>query len=841
MTLSLFPHPESERARRTRLYRGVISDADYERKRYTVLLDDPKRSMPNCQWAASLMSGLIGLRSNYMPTVGTRVLVLYDGTPYIISTMDSGLPDTINGRGESITGQLDFIAELDLPESTAASYAGSTMPADLLPGELDLGIQTGGALQLLYNMARLEAGARTAVELHLLDEMVRIINQKYVHYNALGSMVVENTGGGPSLIWKASSKTHEARGDLEPDTPEAELEGGKIKPESVAEHLRQRFVAYMGYLGDFLNLVICDPDDTVRGHLAQQNSGKSRVHMGADGTLLVQSVSEIIMERVAVLPVPVQHKELDDPEGNLREDIESAVQAGGEQLDELLKRWEWGKNNERMSLLPYQLREYSRFISQLYSWARLLGQDKDFALPSEAESDIPTWDNLAADVSRANAGADTSSYFPIYATWRMFRDGAILFQDGWGSSTLYSQGDIRHSARRDIIQEAGRDFVVVAGRSFFVNARRHAEINALTGKMSLRSRIGFQALCEWGPVWLKSDAPDPADPEYADLRKTKDDQPDPDYDPVPEKAEYGVLIEAARGSGMIRSSRRLALEATGQHLRDSEKEDITNSGGSIVLTSSQDVLMRAQRNSVWSVAGIDGDEATGNMRLTGAGLTANMTERIYLNAVKTLDLNRKLTIREQEIHTLNIIAGSVAAAGGFYGPPNQGDPTGSQTPKPHTNHIRLLEDYSGAQKPEMLQSDELERLKNSKLTRVPSKLFQGALPTWEHFPLKEYMPDGTGEDVLPMRSSAQEHLSLDDSLHTTYGEWDWTHNQLSSGDDRTGAKRPDPWYGRDAAWRYSSSTEPLLHLPSEKKGLELAEVADITTTARIMRYWRKSS
>lgn len=828
----------------TGLYPGVISGCDYERKTYTVDLDGPYgRSIGGCVWAVGPICGLIGIKTNHMPLPGTRVMVWAGPTNYIIATLPSDPPDRVGGKIQSITGQLDFLATLGLP-SAGTSQAAQPFPSDLLPGELDLGFQTGSSLQLLYHLSRLKAGERAAVECHLLEEMVRVISEEYQHFSALGKLTIANTGGGPSLVWQATSKTHERLGNLDPGDPEAKVSNGRIDADSVAETLRARFVAYMGYLGDFLNLLICDPDDTVAGYLSQANSGKQRIHLGTDGTVLVQSVAEIAFERVVRIPVPVQLKDLKDPTGDTRQDIENAVKQGGARLDDLLKRWEWGKSNERMHLLPYQLREYSRYLSQLHSWARLLAQENDFRLPSEAECDAPSWNNRELDVERANQDVDSSDFFEVYATIRIFRNGAVMLQDGAGSSVLLSDGDVRIAATRDVEIEAGRDIRMVAGRNFFGNVRRNIELNAITGHLATKSRLSWKALCEWGGIWLKSDAADPRDPEFDANSFDLSDQPDPEFDQAPAYPEFGIFLDAPLGSMMLQSGRRLVLESTGSAVRDAEKADAANTEGSVLIRSAaQDVMIKGMRNGLWAV-GAEGDDTTeGNLRIETSGLTVQARDRVYVDATHSIALGTHLVVRPEQIHATTLTARSLAASSGIFGPPVKGETEpGGKAPPTHFNHIRKLADFNASQSPDMLDAGENERKTNSKKVRMPGRMFRQALPTWNYFKPEEYIPGSSvdAEAVMPFRSPSQERLALDTNLHAIYGEWTWSSdNALNSADARTGDKRPDPWYGATPKWLKSDSAEEMLHVPSSNSGEAFAAPADVVDGARIMRYWRK--
>lgn len=845
MTLSIFPSKSAERLRTGDVVTGVIRRFNYRKKTYSVSVDRPKATLKNCHWAEDTILGLIGARHGSMPTPGTRVVVLVSKPNFIIKTLPNDMPDAKGGKVQSITGQLDFLKELNIEDTDEGSNDRRPLPADLLPGEESWSLPTGPAMQLLYTMARLQGSSRAAVETHLLDDLVRIICERYEHLSSLGKLEVINDGGGPSVVFKAASLTHEARGNLDVSEPEAEVSNNKVDAESLADILRHRFVSYMGYLGDFLNLIVCDPDDTVKGYLAQQNSGKFRAHTGQDGTLLLQSTAEIILERTVTIPIPIQNHELDDPEGDTRQMIEQAVRKGGERLDTMLQRWEWGKRNERMHLLPYQLREYARYISQLHSWGRLLGRENDFTMLSESETDQPTWDNGQDDVIRANKARDSASYLNTYSTIRMMRDGSIMLMDGWNSSIIMSTGDVRFSALRDLDCEAGRDIRMTAGRNFYAMARRHMELGAMVGQMSLRGRTGIQALAEWGPIWLKSDAPDINDPAYGDKAKTKDDQPDPELDPAPEKHEFGIILDVPQSSVLALSGRRVRLETTGNALADSEIDNVKNSMGSIELVAKkQDIHLSSARNSSWTtVTSSRDDAAVGNLMLRAEGFVVQANDTASIRATNMLELNRQVVIRKEDTCISRLVVGS--CVGTLYGP--KAGPTDVQgVVGSHFNHVLKKEDYSGDPSLRLVQGDEGARSQAALKSKLDIKAgFKKVTePVWNYHKPVEYLPairSGLDKNANPFRSPAQERLTEDTAFDSGYGDWNWSDNRLNTGAVRTGTQYGDPWYGAAAKWRVSTSSEEPLHLLSSRSGEELLEQSDITDSPRVMRYWRKST
>ena len=64
--------------------------------------------------------------------------------------------------------------------------AGYTPGRDVLPGEKEYSNNMGVWLRLLINMAQLSAGELAKVEVGLMNDMVRIVDNYFAHHNVGG-------------------------------------------------------------------------------------------------------------------------------------------------------------------------------------------------------------------------------------------------------------------------------------------------------------------------------------------------------------------------------------------------------------------------------------------------------------------------------------------------------------------------------------------------------------------------------------------------------------------------------------------------------------------------------
>jgi len=821
-------------------YPGVICAFDPDKEVYSVRLDHTGQTVPGCVYAAGFFSALIGVKAHFRPMMGTRVLLAYGNPAYIVGTAPSDPPDKSGGKGRKLVASDVKLDKRSKNLEKDSANNGATAGQDLFPGELEIGTQTGVAVQFLTFLLKLQAGERAKIECHLVDDMVRIVSETFRHYSSFGDFEISNTGGGPTVIWHGSSKTHEVWGQVNPKDPKVKkVDKRKVAKEDVAETGRHRFSQFIGYLGDFMHLMLADPEETI-GQLAQQRVGKFDCHINNDGSLLVRSVAEIAFERVDIIPMPIQRRALDDPEGNTREEIEAAVRDQGLNLDRLLARWDYGKNNSRMHLLPFQLREYARYLAQFHGFARMLSQDKDWEFESEATArnrQKPSWNNGESDVAAANKGK--LDYYQVYSTIRILRDGSQLHLDGYGNALVMGKAGVQVSSYLDILLEAGRD-VRIVGKNVFIMARNNVEIVAAVGRLILKARTFLQALCEWGGIHIKSDAPSKNDPQFGSRKKTKADQPAPDEDPEPVFLEdHAVLIEASYGGTVLSAGRQAVVRSTGVGLADAEKDDTDNTFGSVLLQSEkQDVLLHGARNVLQHARGSDA-ENTGIVGLKGKAVALHGREKGVQLKGPLVDLNQGLTVRGKTVHAQTIVAQKVAAIRGLLGPD-----VGPQKPKgqvgAHFGHVGSSE----GEELELAESDEVEAVvfvKERPFDVV--RLFAGRAPGWDFLPKLEYQPDAKQkpDDRLPWRSLTQERIVDDATLTDQYLEWNWaTDNRLDSIDSATGRQHALPHTGDAPKWQFFNHTEPLLHLPSSTAPGELDAVPESTSSPRIMRIRKRS-
>lgn len=493
----------------TGIYSGVVVGNMLPNNLIHVKLDGGR--IMDCVWAAGIISGLLGIKLNYIPPIETRVLVFVpktQGLCYIIGSYPDNRA-SLSGSQQSVT------------DPNASSYANSEVfktrgggaarmsqvpPIDLTEGDLDMTNLMGVGVSLLRHLSTLQAGDLARVECHLLDDMVRIISGTYVHHSAFGDMRITNDGGKLNVEWNGTSLNYEAWGAEHPADPKVKVTNktedhvsldSNSQIDGFNDDGRWRFTSWLGWLGNFIHLFVTDPPENL-GKLAagQVRSGKFHMHVNNDGSFLLQSVSDIVLEKVVRIPVPIRKKREDDPEGN-RSD--GSIKEG-----KGLTLWQ-PSDGLNVFEMAFQLREYARWLNNTYSLARFRQLDQDFKVPSEADTPAP--DPLAAEEDKKiiDKAAEiiptvptTFGYRMAYSCIRIFRDGSIVLWDGYGNSVSMSDNGIQISSTSDLQLEAAGSINMIAGKEINMVARQSVNLTSVLDTVRIAALTSIQTLVKAG-------------------------------------------------------------------------------------------------------------------------------------------------------------------------------------------------------------------------------------------------------------------------------------------------------------------------------------------------------
>lgn len=746
-----------------------------------VLLDDLGVKISDCIWASGIVGAMIGHKTSYMPPADTSVIVMYGKPSFIIGSFSSEFPDATLDSYMTATG--GFVRKgMKTFNAKKANTLKNSMPGDLLEGEIDLTNLNATGLRLLTYISQLNAGDRAKVECHLLQDMVRIVSENFKQLSSFGQFEIFNNGR-LNMKWDGTSYPHEAWNTVQSRGEKLPVNQTKVTLDSVDKYLsigRWRMNAYMGFLGDFLNMFISDPVEQIAkiGDAVFQ-SGKCRIHANGDGALLFQSTSEISFERTCRIPVPVQLKRHEDP---------TAI--AGKEFDELnkefLKIWDFGgKDAKTIHHAAFQLREYSRWLASYHSLSRFLQMEGDYKVPSEAEVPAPSWHNGEEDRKRANAGG--LAYRDVYATIRIMRDGSILNYCSYGHSVLMHKHGVHVSSSKDLTFEAANNIWMVAGQGIYMTARRSIEISAITGGLALKARTWLTGLCEWGSIWLKSDAKDPNKPGYTAETPESDTQ-----DPPPVVLDQAILLDAPQGRVGTFAARQIQLQTQDAPDDTSSRTDMSTG---IVLNSKQsNVHVFASKDvNVTSSRGAFIVQAAQEMFVRAKSWISEFTQRLIVFD-KTFQFNRN-TLQAGNI-TCDNFKGIQNISGPRRGPMVDPDEGGEgSNPPPLRQHYNHIGEKSKDDKVEYASSDDIKIASEVSLQQTPPKIFPSKNengPVWDFYSRQaEY----ARPEVEMFETLSQQQLRQDEP--EGYATWNFDNvNKLKTAPKiRTGNKAPFPGAG----------------------------------------------
>lgn len=793
-----------------RVYTGRIRKTHHADGLYTVEIDGINSNIV-CTWAAGIFSPILGIRTKYYPTLDTKVAVLISGlnTGWIITTAPSESYDFAAGGANTMVGvQLEEEKLEPFQQELKGIGLNVTNPNDLLEGEFAIANNFGVAIQFLTTMIKMQASERAKVEALLMDDMVRIVSETFKHYSSFGDFQIYNDGR-LNVRFDGSSYEFESFGKENNTDPLVQLDNKKVDfQKTYTETGRWRFSEYIGFLGDFIHTFVTEPNETLAAIAeAAIRPGKARMQMHSDGTILMQSVADITIERVCRVVTPTELKRQDDPEGNKKNQFDKLNK-------DYLRIWSYGKDMSKAHYASYQLRQYARWLSCYHSFARFHQLDKDWKIPKETDF-THSWNNQEEDVEQANAGQDT--LYDVYATFRIMRDGSILIMDGFNSAISMVRGNIQMSAVRHIELDAAGDIRINAGQNLYIKARRNIEISAIVGGLTLKARTWWKALCEWGTVWIKSDAVDPA-------TESPPSPEDPSQDPEPEVHGAAIFLDAAKGQTLIQSERRATVSVIGN---PDDEESLTDTTASVVMQSkNQDVRSIAARHAAIKSEG----RSQGKIILDSANAIIVTTFSFLMKIKLIFDINKKFTLRSDNIVNVEEIRSKRShSEQTISGPENKG--VDHENDKiPHHGHGHHIFKFNGDVTPiEFADSEEVQQLTDYTSTDVnevnPHEDAGDPAngPDWAYtaedkkFDNQGYAEQPKEDEIFqPMAQQRLAESGTDNIIDkSSYDDWNWqTDNKLKSGTRTDTSSLPFP--GAAAQEKKFTSGQPL-HQPLDEE------------------------
>lgn len=482
-----------------------------------VYLKDEQGTDVTALVVVNMFTQMMGLSSMAFPEKGTEVIVLScpdknnHQSNYVIGCVPSATQKI--GRGLAFTNYVgsdkDFYKGISLEkrkanEKNELPRVTGTYPSNLVDGESAYVTKTGAGVEFLYNLCRLKGSELAMIEAYILDDLVRILSRNFEHLTSFGDFKIINSGGGLNVLWQGTSNEYEALGSDAEGEPIDGFEIGEkdnlnVDPDDESNFLwdaKWRFTKYIGKIGNFIHTYITDPGKNLvsENEANQFKAGRYNFHVNQDGSVVMQSISDIVFEKTVRIPVPVANDRLE------------AIQAA---TNEQLNAYEvWTPlEGEELYETSYKLADYTKWLSNYYALAGFYAANV-FNIPSEEESPEPDPYCKDRNFQEQNGGGNYHTQFTkmlqAYATIRIFKDGSIVLYDAYGSAVHMTAGHVNISAARSINLTAAENVNITAGRDVIVNAGNNIELSAMFKGILLKARTWLEMLCSKGAVVIES-------------------------------------------------------------------------------------------------------------------------------------------------------------------------------------------------------------------------------------------------------------------------------------------------------------------------------------------------
>ena len=435
-------------------------------------------------------AGVLGIKGTKILEPGTRVILLaVDNSFYIIATIpvpteNKGLLFS-NHNGTNVS---EVPGDFGDSEEKAASqgenkvnHNGGFIPQTSIPGDKsDLNAYGVGTV-ISGMLASLTASQLANVEVCLLDELVRITSQTYQNFNIQGETEISAQNSLVDEVEKSVAYEYESKGLSYTAGEGPSTEAAKNNLEKWTDSRRfmkaaqYRFLRFKGATGNFVTEFLADPIEAlfVDGNGEIPVKGRSFFHKGMEGGFIYSTAGgDITFEIVPKVAVPTYNTraELLPPDN---------------QLDyTFYQEWDKSRDSSKDEYV-YKLFDYARWYTRTYCYASFLSNKALYKVPTGDQ--IGTPDTTNGLWFKQETQEPEGSDFPFdrcISRFTMFRNGAIVLLDGFGSSITMNEGNITISSRMDLKLEAGRHLILDAAQDMALNANLDVGIEAQNGMIT---------------------------------------------------------------------------------------------------------------------------------------------------------------------------------------------------------------------------------------------------------------------------------------------------------------------------------------------------------------------
>ena len=392
-------------------------------------------------------------------------------------------------------------------------------PTDVVEGERVISNDFGVMLQLMQQFAALKASDLAQIQVHLLDDLVRIVSHNFQHYHSMGECNISHDGKTLNAEFEFTHQPEEALGSpmvtkgskfvtpfSDQGTPVStcndEKDGYDFTTKSKeAMKAVARMKAYIGTLGDFFNVFISSPQKnnvyTLDGTPASNpDIGLAQFKATVDGGLYARSVKEIFLEKTNWIRVPQRIRLPEDPLGDDATKIE------------LPDKVRFAYNNTTRYttynglMLPYlyalQLRDYSAYMWEELGYANFKAFPKDFSIQTDqVDTTLHTVDSVDPHT--------TTRYIPATSGVYLMENGGIMLRDAWGSAIIMEGGHIYQQPALDLVQQPARHLIGKVGGVMNYEVNNDIDFVSATKGMRIKTEQSQYLYSRSGGVVLHSE------------------------------------------------------------------------------------------------------------------------------------------------------------------------------------------------------------------------------------------------------------------------------------------------------------------------------------------------
>ena len=475
---------------------------------YSYSVETVNKEVLACKNATTMVADIIGVKDLSTLTVGTAVMVWIPSKNSSKGVIICAIPGHKSGTGKITPRQ--FSAD---PESGSALFseeyfktmvqdkkfnqklfAQAGRPYDINPGDWAKINEHGVFLGILGLTAAMRGSQNCAIEVHTLDDLLRLRSGQYQHFTAFGEHHIYNDGGEISVEICGSSRQHEVSGQdsigQEIFTEEEEANNNykdlHVKPADAEAAVKRRFQMFFGHLG-LMQLFACKPETGPETASREANhQGLLHMNVGDNGYFSVTAAAGMALTRDDIIPIPKKKKEPWDPSGDKPETESVAQPKEGYEIPE---GFEGGTH-----LLARDIAAWAR----RQSYQRFDELENDWHVPEADDMSTPdnNYDTTSGGAqSTENFEPNTEKRAGIY--WGP--DGSITMMDAAGTQfVMDGRGDVRIGGAGNIILMPGTNVIMMAGDDVIMKAKNSIDITSTDKDVRLKAENNMQMYSNGG-------------------------------------------------------------------------------------------------------------------------------------------------------------------------------------------------------------------------------------------------------------------------------------------------------------------------------------------------------